>query len=60
MGRRGGGASRRCDGTRTALDALRASPDGPAAPQSSRVVGGDPELTLFDVKATLIAPRETI
>ncbi|NUR01181.1 MAG: hypothetical protein HOY79_33030 [Streptomyces sp.] len=45
---------------RAALDAMRASPDGAAAPRLFRAVGADPELALFDVKANLVAPGETI
>ncbi|MGC0415294.1 antibiotic biosynthesis monooxygenase family protein [Embleya sp. AB8] len=35
---------------RAALDAMRASPEGPAAPRLFREVGADPVLALFDVK----------
>lgn len=44
---------------RAALDAMRASPDGPAAPRLFREVGADPGLALFDVKVHHIAPVET-
>ncbi|MDF2270506.1 hypothetical protein P2Q00_34525 [Streptomyces coacervatus] len=36
---------------RAALDAMRAAPEGPAAPRLFREVGAEPALALFDVKA---------
>ncbi|MEY9969131.1 hypothetical protein ABIA33_007218 [Streptacidiphilus sp. MAP12-16] len=40
---------------RAALDAMRASLDGPAAPKLFRDAGADPELALFDVAAGAVA-----
>ncbi|MEY9834947.1 hypothetical protein [Streptacidiphilus sp. EB103A] len=40
---------------RAALDAMRAAPEGPAAPRLFRSVGADPELKLFDIAAGTVA-----
>ncbi|MFE0583079.1 MULTISPECIES: hypothetical protein [unclassified Streptomyces] len=39
-----------------ALDAMRAAPEGPAAPRLFRDVGAEPELGLFDVRVRYTAP----
>jgi hypothetical protein len=43
---------------RAALDAMRAGPEPPAAPQLFRRVGGDPVLTVFDVVDSYISSVE--
>jgi hypothetical protein len=43
---------------RAALDAMRADPDGAAAPRLFRDVGADPELALFNVEVHHITTGE--
>lgn len=44
---------------RAALDAMRASPEPPAAPALFTQVGGKPSLTILEVEAQLPAADET-
>jgi quinol monooxygenase YgiN len=43
---------------RAALDAMRAAPEGPAAPRLFREAGAEPALALFDVRAHRITPAD--
>ena len=43
---------------RAALDAMRAAPEGPAAPRLFREVGAEPALARFEVKAHRSAQTE--
>ncbi|WP_369263330.1 hypothetical protein [Streptomyces sp. R35] len=45
---------------RAALDAVRAAPEGPAAPRLFREVGAEPALALSDVKVRRIAQIQPI
>jgi len=43
---------------RAALDAMRAAPDPPAAPRLFREVGAEPELAIFDIALSRVAPAD--
>lgn len=43
---------------RAALDAMRVAAEPPAAPRLFREVGAEPELAIFDIAFSLVAPAD--